>query len=74
MAIRNGQEWGSDKLTPNDLVIVAADADLSQAISEGRRDFTLVGGDMWRTIGAKTERPIPGELAKCLPIDVINVR
>lgn len=74
MAIRNGQEWGSDKLTPNDLVIVAADADLSHAISEGSRDFTLVGGDMWRTIGAKTERPIPGELAKCLPIDVIDVQ
>ena len=74
MAIKNGQEWGSDKVTPDDLVVVATDAELAQAISDGHRDFTLAGGDMWRTIGAKTQRPIPGELAKCLPVDVIDVQ
>ena len=74
MAIKNGQEWGSDKVTPDDLVVVATDAELAQAISGGHRDFTLAGGDMWRTIGAKTQRPIPGELAKCLPVDVIDVQ
>jgi hypothetical protein len=71
--IKHGQEWGSNSLAPDDLVVVTADAGLAKAISDGYRNITVAGGDMWRTIGAHSQTAVPGESARCLPIDVMDV-
>ena len=73
MVIQRGQSWGSEGIAVDDLVWASSDAELAKHISTGRKDVAVSGGDMWRTIGSRSRRVLPGETAMCLPIDVMHV-
>ena len=73
MVIQRGQSWGSEGIAVHDLVWASSDAELAKHISTGRKDVAVSGGDMWRTIGSRSRRVLPGETAMCLPIDVMHV-
>ena len=73
MVIQRGQSWGSVGIAVDDLVWASSDAELAKHISAGRKDVAVSGGDMWRTIGSRSRRVLPGETAMCLPIDVMHV-
>ena len=73
MVIQRGQSWGSVGIAVDDLVWASSDAELAKHISTGRKDVAVSGGDMWRTIGSRSRRVVPGETAMCLPIDVMHV-
>lgn len=73
MVIQRGQSWGSVGIAVDDLVWASSDAELAKHISTGRKDVAVSGGDMWRTIGSRSRRVLPGETAMCLPIDVMHV-
>lgn len=73
MVIQRGQSWGSEGIAVHDLVWTSSDVELAKHISAGRKDVAVSGGDMWRTIGSRSRRVLPGETAMCLPIDVMHV-
>ena len=73
MVIQRGQSWGSEGIAVHDLVWASSDVELAKHISAGRKDVAVSGGDMWRTIGSRSRRVLPGETAMCLPIDVMHV-
>lgn len=58
MPISRGSAWGAPGALPDDGVVVGSDADASAAVAEARRAgapvpvLGLVGGDLWRTLGA----------------------
>jgi hypothetical protein len=71
MTIRKGQEWGVEVDRPGDLVVLAGDAALADAVAAGeRRPLAVAAGDLHRTLGAPpTDRPRP----RRVPIDALRV-
>lgn len=61
MTIRKGQEWGEPGPLAADGVVVASDAEAREVVTEHRRtnrpvpELGLVGGDLWRTLGASSD-------------------
>ena len=73
MAIERGQQWGSQLVVPVDLVQASSDVELAEYIARGKKNIAVTDGDMWRTIGAGAQVVAAGEMAMCLPIDVMKV-
>lgn len=73
MVIQRGQQWGSELVAPADVVVATTDSELADHIARGQKNIAVSDGDMWRTIGAHDRVVVPGEMATCLPIDVMKV-
>lgn len=74
MVIQRGQQWGSERVAPDGLVVASSDIELADHISRGQINIAVSDGDMWRTIGGRDRIVVPGEMAMCLPIDIMKVQ
>ncbi|MEO6122879.1 MAG: hypothetical protein ABIR32_04155 [Ilumatobacteraceae bacterium] len=81
MTIRKGEDWGTLRAPPPDIIVVGSDAELRSLVLASRLGgvalpvIGLTGGDMMRTLGGRGDRsrfdgdePIPH-----LPIDIVTV-
>lgn len=61
MTIRKGEDWGRPGTLPRDGVVVRSDAEAGEAVTVARRagrevpPVGLLGGDLWRTLGAPSD-------------------
>jgi YegS C-terminal NAD kinase beta sandwich-like domain len=78
VTIRRGEPWGVAGLVPDDVVVVASDAELHDEVVARRRvgmplpTFGLLGGDLCRTVGGvgDPDRLRPGCDATLLTVDL----
>lgn len=78
MTIEKGVDWGTEAPLPEDGVIVRSDAEARALIELHRRTnqpiptLGLVGGDMWRTLGAPLggEERLRSSTARQVPVDL----
>lgn len=77
MTIRKGEAWGEAGALAEGGIVVASDAEARRALEDARRDHRprpelgLLGGDLWRTVGGRTDpERLRSPEAVRLPIDV----
>lgn len=77
MSIRRGSEWGTAVEIPDDVTVVASDAELAQLCAAGiesQRPVALAGGDLARTMGGGTPgRVRRGATVVRAAVDIVEV-
>jgi hypothetical protein len=78
MTVRKGAAWGSEAVLPADAPVARSDAEVRGIVTDARRRggpipiVGLLGGDLWRTCGARTsdESTLRSEAVVLVPVDI----
>lgn len=75
MGISRGEPWGEPGSLPPDAPIASSDAQLAQLAHDGAKVVGLIGGDIWRAVGAPAggAARLAGTRAHRAPIDLVRV-